>query len=317
MVGVGSDTSKRSYVSHRHATALGFAPRRRWSGLSRLMITGADGSMFLEEVIASTICGESLKQCLKCETCSESCPSGTDMDHTPQRLFALITAGKRDEVLHSNTPWYCVSCSRCVVHCPQEIPIRDLMYALKGMSVREGLFDEIQQDSNPLPGWWLWFIWGMIIFSLIYVPYHHMFENGPFSGEAYLPLNEDVELRSPGISSAVAGSSKSAEKMTAVSKDPVDTIQGRKVYRANCAPCHGASGEGGIGPNLTDNYWLHGNTPDDMFRLINEGVLEKGMVSWKTLLSSAKIWNVIAFIQTLRDTKPFRAKPPQGIEYSK
>ena len=105
--------------------------------------------------------------------------------------------------------------------------------------------------------------------------------------------------------------------MTAVSKDPVDTIQGRKVYRANCAPCHGASGEGGIGPNLTDNYWLHGNTPDDMFRLINEGVLEKGMVSWKTLLSSEKIWNVVAFIQTLRDTKPFRAKPPQGIEYSK
>ena len=68
VVGVACDASKRSYVSHRHATALGFAARRWWRGLSTSMITGADGNMFLEEVIASTTGGDSLKQCLKCKT---------------------------------------------------------------------------------------------------------------------------------------------------------------------------------------------------------------------------------------------------------
>lgn len=58
------------------------------------------------------------------------------MDHTPRQLFALIRAGRREEVLRSNTPWMCVSCYNCVVRCPQQIQITDVMYALKTMAVR-------------------------------------------------------------------------------------------------------------------------------------------------------------------------------------
>lgn len=97
---------------------------------------------FLTEVIDSTPDGESLITCLQCGTCGGSCPSGPDMDHTPRALFAMINAGMRDDVLRSNTPWYCVSCYYCMVRCPKDIPITDLMYSLKRMAVREKLYDD-------------------------------------------------------------------------------------------------------------------------------------------------------------------------------
>ncbi|TFH36636.1 MAG: 4Fe-4S dicluster domain-containing protein [Anaerolineales bacterium] len=97
---------------------------------------------FLEEVIAATSGGEALKTCLQCGTCGGSCPSGADMDFTPRALFAMIQAGMRDEVLRSNTPWYCVSCYYCTVRCPKEIPITDFMYTLKRLAVKEKLYDD-------------------------------------------------------------------------------------------------------------------------------------------------------------------------------
>lgn len=97
---------------------------------------------FLGQVIAETPDGEKLRLCLQCGTCGGSCPSGPDMEHTPRTLFALIAAEEREAVLSSNTPWYCVSCYHCTVRCPQGIPITDLMYTLKRMSVREGRYDD-------------------------------------------------------------------------------------------------------------------------------------------------------------------------------
>ena len=96
----------------------------------------------MERVAADTPGGERLKLCLQCGTCGGSCPSGPDMDHTPRALIALMLAGDRDEVLKSNTPWYCVSCYYCTVRCPQQIPVTDVMYTLKRASVKAGLFDD-------------------------------------------------------------------------------------------------------------------------------------------------------------------------------
>jgi len=97
---------------------------------------------FLEEVVAATPGGDALRTCLQCGTCGGSCPSGADMDHTPRLLFAMINAGMREEVLRSNTPWYCVSCYYCTVRCPKEIPITEIMYTLKRRAVRDGVFDD-------------------------------------------------------------------------------------------------------------------------------------------------------------------------------
>jgi heterodisulfide reductase subunit C len=97
---------------------------------------------FLEEVMSATLDGESLLTCLQCGSCGGSCPSGSDMEHTPRKIFAMIQAGMRDEVLKSNTPWYCVSCYYCTVRCPKEIPITDIMYTLKEMAIRAKLYDD-------------------------------------------------------------------------------------------------------------------------------------------------------------------------------
>jgi heterodisulfide reductase subunit C len=97
------------------------------------------GSSFLREVVAGTPGGHRLAHCLQCGSCGGSCPNGADMQYTPRTLFALISANKREEVLSSNTQWCCVSCYFCTTRCPQKIPITDIMYCLKRMSLRAGL----------------------------------------------------------------------------------------------------------------------------------------------------------------------------------
>ena len=99
---------------------------------------------FLEEVSAATAGVARLEMCIQCGTCGGSCPSAADMDHTPRMLFAMIRAGMREEALKSNTPWICVSCYHCVVRCPQDVHITDVMYTLKSMAIRSKLY----QDST-------------------------------------------------------------------------------------------------------------------------------------------------------------------------
>lgn len=97
---------------------------------------------FLEEVSSATAGVARLEMCIQCGTCGGSCPSAADMDHTPRMLFAMIRAGMRDEALQSNTPWMCVSCYHCVVRCPQDVHITDVMYTLKSMAIREKLYKD-------------------------------------------------------------------------------------------------------------------------------------------------------------------------------
>lgn len=103
--------------------------------------TSLPGS-FLQEVIDATPGDSRLGMCIQCGTCGGSCPSAEDMDHTPRQIFAMIRADMREQVLRSNTPWYCVSCYFCTVRCPQEVHITDVMYTLKSMAIREKLYDD-------------------------------------------------------------------------------------------------------------------------------------------------------------------------------
>ena len=107
-------------------------------------------SLFIDEVIAATPGGDPhLKLCVQCGTCGGSCPSGPDMEHTPRQLFAMIEAEMKDDVLRSNSPWYCVSCYFCMVRCPQDVHITDLMYTLKRMAIKEGLWQESSASDAP------------------------------------------------------------------------------------------------------------------------------------------------------------------------
>ncbi len=95
---------------------------------------------FQEEVIAATPGGERLVHCLQCGSCGGSCPSSADMQYTPRTLIAMINAGDRSAVLAANTMWACVSCYLCTTRCPQNVPITEIIYALKRMSIAEGSY---------------------------------------------------------------------------------------------------------------------------------------------------------------------------------
>ncbi|MCP5096325.1 MAG: hypothetical protein GY943_12305 [Chloroflexi bacterium] len=114
------------------------------------MTQRARAPSFMEKVIAATPGGDPrLELCLQCGTCGGSCPSGAEMDHTPRQLFAMIEAGYQDDVLRSNSFWYCVSCYYCMTRCPQDIHITDIMYTLKRSAIQAGLYRESSAADAP------------------------------------------------------------------------------------------------------------------------------------------------------------------------
>ncbi len=99
--------------------------------------------------------------------------------------------------------------------------------------------------------------------------------------------------------------------------DDASLAVGSQLYKASCAVCHGRQGQGGIGPNMTDSYWIHGGSMDDIVHLINVGVPAKGMIPWNKTLSQAKIHQVASFIYSLDGTNPPAAKAPEGEIYER
>jgi heterodisulfide reductase subunit C len=106
----------------------------------------AEGEAGLLERVAALPEGERILSCIQCGTCGGTCPVGFAMDHTPRRIFAMVRAGMKRQVLESSTPWICASCYKCTVNCPAEIRITEIMYALKRMAARDGI---APRDPDP------------------------------------------------------------------------------------------------------------------------------------------------------------------------
>lgn len=104
---------------------------------------------FIEEV-AEQSGGEKIRECIQCGVCSATCPLGEYMDHTPREIINLTRAGFKDEVLSSNTPWICASCYSCLVDCPQEIEVSEIMYILKRMSIKENYATDVDSYTPGL-----------------------------------------------------------------------------------------------------------------------------------------------------------------------
>lgn len=115
---------------------------------------------FLLEIDSSSSTGDSrIMNCIQCGTCGGTCPSSLDMEHTPRQIFAMIKAGMKDEVLRSNTFWYCVSCYQCVVRCPKEVKITDIMYTLKRKAIQEGYYHESEgHEATGLASYFMDFV---------------------------------------------------------------------------------------------------------------------------------------------------------------
>lgn len=175
-------------------------------------------------------------------------------------------------------------------------------------------YDGIRELDNHLPPWWKWMFYTTIIFAVVYLIGYHVIGNFPLQEEEY-----QAEI-SAAQAAALARLGDAPvdnidESNVELVEDPAALAQGKQVFNNNCAQCHKELGEGGIGPNLTDDYWLHGGSIAEIFITIKKGVPEKGMISWEPLLSPTQMQNVTSYIMTLRGTNPPNAKAPQGELY--
>ena len=169
--------------------------------------------------------------------------------------------------------------------------------------------DGIQELDNLLPRWWVWLFWGCNIFAVAYMLYFHVLEVGDLQAAAYVKeARAGEELKS----AALAQFESNLSSLQPATEDSV-LAQGSQVYTMYCAPCHRADGGGLVGPNLTDDYWIHGASYGDNLRTIINGVPEKGMLAWRGVLKPNEVQAVASYIYSLRGTKPLNAKLPENL----
>ncbi len=170
-------------------------------------------------------------------------------------------------------------------------------------------YDGIREYDNPMPGWWKWLFYATIVWAAIYfvginLGYLPTYEDDLAASQAELQAMRDQHQQaSPSVDQAFLA--KAAE-------DPAVVDAGKAAYMTNCASCHGQKGEGLIGPNLTDKYWLHGGELTDIHKVVKEGVAANGMPAWDGVLTQDDIVGVVAYVDTLQGTNPPNAKEPQG-----
>ena len=107
----------------------------------------AVGMSFIDEV-CSIPGGEAIRSCIQCGICTGSCPTANNWDYPPRRVIALVRAGLREELLSSNSMWFCASCYTCTVRCPRDIKPADIMHALEVLAIRSGL--STKQSNTPV-----------------------------------------------------------------------------------------------------------------------------------------------------------------------
>jgi cytochrome c oxidase cbb3-type subunit 3 len=140
-------------------------------------------------------------------------------------------------------------------------------------------YDGIRELDNNLPPWWLYGFYVCIIFSGIYLYRFHVSRSAPSSRQEYETAMANAEIEKEAYLKSAAN--KVDENTVTLLTDASALGEGQKIYSSSCAPCHGAEGQGVVGPNLTDDYWLHKGSVKDVFKTIKYGVPEKGMKSWK------------------------------------
>ena len=173
-------------------------------------------------------------------------------------------------------------------------------------------YDGIHEFDNDLPPWWRYLFYATIVFSLVYVVNYHVM-GGKLQDEEYKAEMQTAALLHPPTEEGSINEKTNFKALT----DAGALEKGKTTYLQNCAACHGQNAEGKIGPNLTDEYWLHGGDVNEIFKTVKFGVTEKGMVAWNGKLSKDQILEVSSYILSLHGSNPAGAKEPQGEKETK
>jgi len=172
-------------------------------------------------------------------------------------------------------------------------------------------YDGIRELDNHLPPWLKYLFYATIVFAVFYLLDYHVWFSSPNQETEY--LNE------------IAFAEKQIEEYQAKNANRIDEnsvkllisdakvlAKGKVIFTGKCVACHGAAGEGGVGPNLTDEFWIHGGSIGAIFKTIKNGVPEKGMIAWKATLKANEMQDLSNYVASLSSTIPSNGKAPQG-----
>lgn len=168
--------------------------------------------------------------------------------------------------------------------------------------------DDLVEEDNQLPRWWLYTLYGAIVFAVLYW-------FGEQQLKAWAP--RDVAFQEESLALKMAKMQNASgrpppETLIAMSKASATVEVGKQTYVSTCAPCHREDGGGNVGPNLTDDAWLHGSAPENIWTGVHDGFASKGMPAWGAQMGEQKVAAVVAYVMTLKGTNVAGGKAPQG-----
>ena len=167
-------------------------------------------------------------------------------------------------------------------------------------------YDNIRELDNNLPKWWVWMFIITIVWSVAYVFVYDVIKAAPYQQDEW----KNEMAAAGGSSSGQSAAVSAADTIALVDQPSLDA--GKEIWIKQCKVCHLDGGQGLVGPNLTDNFSIHGCAYSNVLNIIRVGAPEKGMISWKTQLSDDQMKKVASFVMTLKGTTPPNPKAPQG-----
>ena len=174
-------------------------------------------------------------------------------------------------------------------------------------------YDGIRELDNRLPPWWLYGFYITIVFAAVYLWRSHVSHSAPSSKEEYEMAVKSADIR---VKEYLKQKGDAVDENTVIMLGLEDITEGQKLFLASCAACHKENGGGIVGPNLTDDYWIHGADIKSIFKTIKYGVDGKGMASWQSNFSPKQMAQITSFVKSLKGSHPPDAKEPQGQLYT-
>jgi cytochrome c oxidase cbb3-type subunit 3 len=175
-------------------------------------------------------------------------------------------------------------------------------------------YDGITELDNHLPPWWKWLFYVTIIWGVVYFFAYHVFNSLPLSTGEY---DNEVAYANEQMQKLKTTNSgpKIDEATVEVTTDASMLANGKSTFLNTCSSCHRKDGGGDIGPNLTDEYWKHGGSIKNIFKVVTNGVPGTNMIAWSGVMSPDAIRNVASYVLTLQGSKPTNPKKPEGDLY--
>lgn len=174
-------------------------------------------------------------------------------------------------------------------------------------------YDGIRELDNKIPSWWQYAFYATMVFSAVYLYRMFVSETLPDQFQELQTANRVAAVQKVEY---LKNAANNIDENNVVMLDASGIAEGAALYIKNCQACHGDKGQGGVGPNLTDDYWLHNGNIKDIFKSIKYGWQEKGMKSWKDDFSPIQMAQLSSYIKSLHGTNPSPAKEPQGTLYT-